>query len=327
LYYRAINEVWNSVTDHTVIKGLNVHDAARVMREKWDRFNNPVAIGLDATKFDMHVGVGALGYEHEFYNRVFKSKELKQLLSWQLNNKGVAYCPDGVVKFKIPGTRCSGDLNTSLGNCILMCALIYCMCEQLGVVAELANNGDDCVLILDRIDEARVCSAIQTYFGKAGFRMVVEQPVYVFEEIEFCQSKPVLCAGKWTMIRNVRTCMKKDVMCLVPIQNNKVWLKWLGAVGNCGLATVPGCPVLQSFYTCFKRSGINPGAKFTRHVFKNTSMMERITECLPEPVTDHARASFFYATGITPAYQIELERYYDRMTIGSLEPGLIRARS
>jgi len=315
-FFRAINKAWGGHTAHTVIKGLNSHDSAEVMRAKWQRFRRPVALGLDAKKYDMHVRIPGLSYEHSFYDLTFLIEELRAALRSQLHNVGVAYCPDGKVYFTIDGTRCSGDLNTALGNCILMCALIFNLCEELEVDAELANNGDDCVLFFEEEHLARLQAAIPGYFVRFGFRMTVEEPVYEFEKLEFCQSQPVKLASGWCMVRNVRTCLKKDPMCLIPIQNDRVWRKWLGAVGECGLASVPGCPVLQSFYGAFARSGKAAGRKFKQHLFKNTGVLERAWEG-SSVVTDEARASFYAAFGITPDYQIALEHYYDRMVIGA----------
>jgi len=315
-YYRAINKAWGEHTAHTVIKGLNQLEVGRVLRAKWDRFRTPVAIGLDAKKYDMHVRIPALAYEHSYYNFVYLVEELRRLLKQQLHNVGIAYCPDGRVYFTVDGTRCSGDLNTSLGNCIIMCALILNFCEELGIDAELANNGDDCVLFVEREHADRVVEAIPDYFKRFGFRMTVEEPVYEFEELEFCQSKPVKLASGWTMVRNLLACLKKDPMCLVPIQNDKVWKKWLGAVGECGLASVPGCPVLQSFYGAFTRSGKAAGKKFKQYLFKNTGVLERGFQG-DSNITGEARASFYAAFGVTPDYQIALEHYYDRMEIGS----------
>jgi hypothetical protein len=318
LYFKAINRVWGEHTTHTVIKGMNTLESARVLRAKWDRFKNPVALGLDATKFDMHVSVWALLYEHSVYNKTFSSAELERLLSWQRDNEGMAFCPDGTVKFKMSGTRASGDLNTSLGNCIIMCALIFEMCAVLGIDAELANNGDDCVLIFERDELERVLECVPTFFARKGFRMTVEEPVSVFEQIEFCQSRPVLLGAGWCMVRNVRTCLKKDPMCLLPIQNDKVWRKWLGAVGECGMASVPGCPVLSAFYESFYRNGAQATQRYKRHVFRNTGVLERMTDSRSTEITDEARASFTRAFGITPDYQIALEEYYGKFTISGL---------
>jgi len=323
-YFRAINEVWGAHTTHTVIKGMNVFEMAKVMRAKWDRFQRPVAIGLDASKFDMHVSVHALRYEHSFYNRVFKSEELEWLLGMQVYNRGVAYCPDGEVSFRMAGTRSSGDLNTSCGNCVLMCSLIWAMCRQLCVEAELANNGDDCVLFIEEHDVERVLQFVPSFFRTYGFRMTVEEPVREFERVEFCQSRPVWINGGWAMVRNVVTCLKKDPMCLIPIQNDKIWRKWLGAVGECGQASVPGCPVLQSFYGAFRRSGTIAGSKFTTRLFSHTGVVERRRglEARETLITAESRASFYRAFGITPDYQIALEQYYDKFQIGAMDDSI-----
>lgn len=89
VYYAAINEVWQSCSDATIIKGFNVIESASILRAKWNRFANPVAVGLDAKKFDMHVSMAALTYEHSFYKMAFNyNKQLCSLLNWQLLNKG-----------------------------------------------------------------------------------------------------------------------------------------------------------------------------------------------------------------------------------------------
>jgi len=320
-FYHAINKKWDSCTDHTVIKGLNVVEAAQVFRAKWDRFSDPVAIGLDAKKFDMHVSVPALKYEHSFYNKVFRTPELRRLLEMQLQNRGKAYCADGTVEFSMPGTRSSGDLNTSLGNCILMCAMLWVFCRINDIRAELANNGDDCVIIIERADEAKFRSTVAEWFIGVGFRMEVEPTVDVFEEIEFCQAHPVWDGRQWRMVRNVRTCLKKDPMCLLPLTNSKALAKWLWAVGECGSALVPGIPILRNFYQAFVRHGVRTTVKHVEHIFRGTSMAERKQgqsgDWNPTP---ESRASFYLAFGITPDYQIAIEQYYDRLDLDLAMP-------
>lgn len=137
----------------TVMKGFNVSDIGKIARGKWRSFAEPVAIGLDATKFDMHVSPAALAWEHSIYLALFDNDpELRKLLSWQMNNKGAGYCADGKLKYTVVGKRFSGDMNTGLGNCILMCAMVYAYAKERGVRVKLMNNGDDCVVIMERVD-------------------------------------------------------------------------------------------------------------------------------------------------------------------------------
>ena len=317
--YRAINEVFGAHTCHTVIKGLNVLQSAKVMRNKWDRFKDPVAIGLDATKFDMHTSVEALKYEHSIYTGIFPhDKELRKILRWQLYNKGTAYCDDGKVKFRVKGTRCSGDLNTSLGNCVIMCSLVYARLRHCMVDGELCNNGDDCVVIMEREDLWRFMYRLEEWFTRYGYRMECEEPVYDFEQIEFCQSKPVWTVNGWCMVRNISACFKKDPMCLVPVQTTNVLRMWLRAVGDCGKAITTGVPVMQEWYSLFQRSGLECSEGFKEQIIKGTSALERSSGLAKMDyacVTAEARASFYFAFGMLPGIQIELEKTLQSMTI------------
>lgn len=47
----------------------------------------------------------------------------------------------------------SGDMNTALGNCMLMCCLIISYLESKNIKYDFINNGDDAVLFLERKHE------------------------------------------------------------------------------------------------------------------------------------------------------------------------------
>jgi len=92
--------------------------------------------------------------------------------------------------------------------------------------------------------------------------------------------------------------------------------KWLWAVGECGMALVPGIPVMREFYGAFKRAGIPASKKMLEHVFRNTSMKERSAGVTGDwPPNSSARASFYVMTGLTPEYQLALESYYRNLTL------------
>jgi len=317
--YKAINHAFGKASDFTVIKGLDCYESARVIRSKWELFSNPVAVGLDATKWDAHVSRAALEYEHEFYNDVFYSRLLLKLLTWQLLNRGRAYCDDGTVDIIMEGTRCSGDINTSMGNCILACALVWVFCDRIGIKAELCNNGDDCVIIMEESDLAKFLSGVHNFYNRCGFRIEVEKPVYTFEQIDFCQTRPVFDGQRWRMMRNPLACFKKDGMCLVPLSNSKTFRKWMGAIGECGLAAASGLPVLQSWYNMFLRNGRNSSKKFRNHLFAHTiygtNFAKGLGKAKVTEITEDARVSFFNATGITPDLQVAYEQVYDSFTI------------
>jgi len=317
--YRSIAKVFNVVNvgdQPTVIKGYDAVKSADILLCKWGRFANPIAIGLDAVKFDMHVSVPGLRMEHGVYLRMFRNDpKLRRLLERQINNKGRGYCKDGKLKFQIDGIRFSGDLTTSVGNCTQMTALVWTWAVKAGVIVELANNGDDCVVILEREDEARFRCGLETWFAEKGFRMEVEPTVDCFESIEFCQSHPVWNGSNYIMCRSLPTVLIKDSMCLISLDTCKTFKKWCAAVGMCGGSMSSGVPVMQSFYRAFRRAGGDamPSRAFIESIYKNTGQLERmgaLSYSISE-IEAKSRFSFWIAHGITPDVQIELEKYYD----------------
>lgn len=311
--FSAINEAFGGHTAQTVIKGVNADVAAATIAAKWARFREPVAVGLDASKFDMHVSVAALQYEHSFYTALFPDAKLRDMLSWQLKNRGRAYVDDGHVDFEMRGTRSSGDINTSLGNCIIMCALVHAYSAVRGVTVELCNNGDDCVVIMESSDLNKYLTGLDGWFRQRGFAMVAEAPVYEIEQIEFCQTRPVHLSTGYRMIRNHNTVMQKDPMCLVTIPNQKAYQKWCAAVGMCGTMLNKGVPVQHSFAEVFKRAGTETTRAHIEHVYRGRHVLYAAEGCADAVVDDRARVSYYYAFGVRPDEQLCSEELLDLM--------------
>jgi len=302
---------------YVVFKGLNAIAMGKEMRALWDFFTDPVAVGLDASRFDASVDKGLLEWEHSLYNILFKDKELARLLKYQLHNIGVSYCHDGKIKYHTAGGRGSGDMNTSLGNSIIMCAIVWCWLRRCGVKAKLANNGDDCVVIMERNDLGRFSAGFTEYTKALGFTMVVEDPVYEFEQIEFCQTHPVLVENEWRMVRNYTTAREKDSLCLFPLTERGALQSWLYAVGECGLALTSGVPIFQSMYQAYMRNGKPSNMANAVFMQSGSRMMSVGMEAKSRPVCEETRVSFFKAFGITPDEQVAMEEYYSSWSVTS----------
>lgn len=339
-YFEAIAGVFGQ--DDVVIKGKDVNCSALAMRDMWEHYTDPIAVGGDATKFDMHVSLEALEYEHLFYLLPYHGGsplqcladyrairvlpeipeegfgELAWVLGKQLHNSGTAYFDDGRLKFNMRGTRASGDLNTSLGNCLLMCALNWAWAQRVGVRTHLANNGDDCVTFLERNDMHCWMNGQSDYFATHGFRMVLEQPVCSFEQAEFCQSRPVMTAAGWRMVRNPATLITKASMCLKPFSSVRDIRKWMMAVGMCEGELAQGVPVLAAFARAYRRNGLKCSRQMAAMVANETS---RSAKTGVTQVSQEARLSFSVAWGIMPDEQVALERYYDTWTLGRVFEG------
>lgn len=312
--YVGVDHVWGGPT---ILKGYNASNSAAILREKWDKFANPVAVGLDASRFDQHVSAQALMYEHSFYELFYAGKdreELRMLLSWQLHNKGRGVANDGVIHYSVEGRRMSGDMNTGLGNCLLMCAMVWSFCKDVGLRAALANNGDDCSLIMDSDDLAKL-GGLDRWFTDMGFTMKMEEPVYEFEQIEFCQTHPIWTPEGWIMVRNAMTAIAKDCNTLTPIDSQASFDKWRYCLGEAGLHLTGGVPIFQDFYRALGRGGI-PSRMIDSPQFESGMMVmakdmhRKYTEIHPQ-----TRFSFWLAFGITPDHQEAIEDYFSTAAV------------
>lgn len=312
--YDIIGQIFGAVT---VFKGLNAVQRAKELRSHWESFDDPVAIGLDASRFDQHVSIQALKYEHQFYKMFYpNNRQFTHLLSRQCKNKLYANCPDGRAKLTLIGGRMSGDMNTALGNCLLMSCMVYSyLLPRVGKGKfRLANDGDDCVVIIERADMHKI-QDLQSWFLTLGFDMKMEDPVYVFEQIEFCQSQPIWTPDGWLMVRKVSESIPKDSLAIKPLDNRKVFLRWMSAVGEGGLALTGGIPVLQDLYSCYIRSSC--GAKPLDDPTMETGLrlLGRGMDLKYKEVHPLTRVSFWKAFGMSVTKQLCYERLLQERTI------------
>lgn len=312
--YLAIARVFND--KDVVIKGFDVHEIGNIVNRKWQHFNRPVALGLDAVKFDMHVSAEMLSWEHSIYKILYDNdKELVRLLSYQINNQGRGYCDDGKLKYSVLGRRFSGDMNTALGNCIIMCAMVWSYAQMKGIDIKFINNGDDCVVFMEQENLDTFTTGLDEWFFQMGFRMTVEPPVYELERIEFCQMHPIPVTNGVVMVRNIDTAREKDSICLVPLPNATAMRKWLWAIGECGLALCSGIPIMQSMYMCYMRNGIESNTASAVQLQSGAAMLRKSLLSKQSNISDEARVGVFSAWGYTPDEQIDLEHYYDNLSL------------
>jgi hypothetical protein len=309
--YQGIARLFGEVT---VAKGLNAEASGRLVARKWSKFSRPVGVGLDAKRFDQHCSEQAVLWEHSVYKSVFKDPEFAMLLSWTVRNTGYINVPDGRVKYKTRGTRCSGDMHTGLGNCLIMCALVWAYMRSIGVKKfELLNNGDDCVLIFEQRHLPRL-NTLPAWFLDMGYDMKVEAPVYVLEHVEFCQCHPVFDGTNWIMVRSLPVSISKDLTSYRGIVDEASWNTYRKSIADCGLSLTGGLPVLPQFYQML---GKGSGDRVAKVVASERTGMDFMAAGLNRQgyvVTPEARVSFWDAFGITPDQQIALEAFFSSET-------------
>jgi len=323
--YGIIDKLWSGAT---VMKGRNSAQQGAAIAQAWQTFSHPVGVMLDAVRFDQHVSVPMLAWEHSIYLSFFPKiyqPELEWLLSMQLFNRGTIRCPDGQLRYEVQGCRASGDMNTAMGNVLIMCATMHAFVNQLGIRARLINNGDDCCLIVEREHVERVRSRITDFYRELGFIIDVEGYAHSLEEVSFCQTKPVFNGAGWQMVRNPHVAISKDVT-IIKKWSPKEYGVYLQQLGVAGLALYGNMPVWRSFYKCLSRAKVvgTVTQGLIDHVSTSiwNSGLGRLAVGMENqllPITDAARASFGTAFGITPEAQRSLEEYYDNMDPGTRE--------
>jgi hypothetical protein len=322
--YRSINLIFDPTGAHrTVAKGMNMLDRGETIAEMWKSFSNPVAVGLDASRFDQHVCKAMLKWEHGIYLLWLDTNasdrgdlaSFKELAAMQLVNNGRYYGTDGKVKYVVNGCRMSGDMNTSLGNINIMCALMWTYIRHVSLLGKvkLLNDGDDCVLIMEHHNLKRFTGSVSTWFESMGFTMTFDGIYTSLEKIEFCQARPVKLLAGWTLIPRPSKRLYSDLVSTKPIHSKKVYNAWLGSVAGCGIAASAGVPLFNSFYKWLGR-GATPympteGSVYYRYRMELTSGMKMKSR---DPTWDE-RISFYFAFDITPASQLLLEKYFDEL--------------
>lgn len=294
-------------------KGCNQYERASILRSKWHRFRRPVAIVVDAHRFDKHCNTWLLKAEHLVYSMSNPDPNFARLLKWQLHN----FCrTDLGVKYETLGKRMSGDMNTALGNCIIMLLMCFAVLNPLSVMYDIFDDGDDCIILCEEDDLTRVQAAIQS-MSQFGMVIKVESLVRDFEKISWCQSQPIFTSRGWKFCREPTKVLSSTLIGQKWTHlNTKGRLTYLRGLAACECILNKGVPVLQSFSEALLRnSGYGKvthdttSGEYFRYL-RELKAIRSVDEYVP--VTTEARLSFSAAFGIDVTQQYILEKALDQ---------------
>jgi len=98
--------------------------------------------------FDAHVTIEMLEMTHRFYNSYHRNhnSEIQKYSRMTLINKCQNRNGD---RYKIVGTRMSGDVDTSLGNSLINYAILKEAISIFKVKGDVIVNGDDSIIFLN----------------------------------------------------------------------------------------------------------------------------------------------------------------------------------
>lgn len=318
-----------------IAKGLNQSAKGALFHSKWRMFVDPVGIVIDGTRFDAHVTEVLQQGEHMVYTIANPSRELLRLLGKQIVNKCVT--TKGIV-YTVSFRRMSGDMNTSCGNCLIMVNIVvsYFARHFPQVKFQLMDDGDDCVIILERADKDLVFplegSLFPIHCAGLGMNIKIESHFYSIEQVSWCQSSPILLPSGYTFIRNPSKIISGALTSSkwLRMGSLKARRKLCHTIGLCELVLNQGVPVLQAFAQALVR---NANTKATlRHLDGGDQLFYRVrkelgVECLttlprvqPLSISDETRLSFSNAFGISVDDQLAYERYFAQWSFSLDEP-------
>jgi hypothetical protein len=318
---RCFEENGASPGEPTVLKGYDSVQTGSIVHQKWERISNAVAVSFDASRFDQHVSHAALKWEHGIYEYLYPKKKhplFNDLLSEQLVNSCTYISDDGttIVDARVKGSRMSGDMNTSMGNCLLMCALTKAYMEDIGIkIYACGNNGDDTFVIVDANHLNTIYDTIHPWFKDMGFKMTVERPAYVLEDLVFCQGRFIETDSFWHFTREPMVALTKDTRLTDCMPGRFGMYAHIGAIGECGLAGHACVPVMAAFYKWaekYKQVATGKQMVRARQRLRNphSGDWNRSKANLAKwyDRVDHiSRLSFMLISGVHPHAQIELE--------------------
>lgn len=218
----------------TFAKMRNNQERAADVIKMIEAFAHPVFINLDHSKFDSCCNANYLRMTHKIYHMFNPSRFLKYALNFKINNN--CYSKGGI-RYKVKGTRMSGDYDTGLGNSLINDYLLFTAFKHIKHRRYL--DGDDSIIIVEKCDLQKVDFSI---FKKMGFDSkieITEDP----SKIEFCQSRlclspvPTFTRNPWRALSHLCVSTK--------VYPPKFWPALMEARLLCELAVSKGVPILE----------------------------------------------------------------------------------
>jgi hypothetical protein len=298
-----------------MVKGMNNTARAALLHKHWTSLRRPVQLGLDCSGFDGHVSLPLLRVEHNFYKKLFRNdRQFSRILDWQTQN--VAYTTSGV-KYTCEGRRMSGDMNTAIGNCVLMVSM---MCHAMHTLRiprrawRMADDGDDCCIIVEEEYVALLNEQLPILFQEYGHKLKIENVARTFSQVTLCSGRPIRVGGKRVMVLNPARAIGKSRVLATRMRDDDL-ARYVHSLGVCAQQLYKSVPILQAHAQAYIRCArarlkYMPGQFVDRLKGYDWSSMDYS----PTEVTLETRLDFAESFGIDIDSQLCAERWFDALT-------------
>jgi len=292
-----------------VAKGLNHVQRANLIVRKMRDIGEAVVFEVDGKAFEAHVDTWQLVQEHKVYKTAYpKDVDLVRLLGKQLHMDGRT---SSGVKFGRDGGRASGDVNTGMGNSLIMLAVVMGTMSHFNVPWDTLVDGDNALLFLRREDAVRVHAEFyEVCYNISGHEMVLERPVDIVEQVRFGRSAPVKTTKGWKMVRDYLRVLSHSASSHQHLREPKQARKFLLAVSLCESVLGDGVPILWAYANNLRaRTGddVAPDLRVVGDYEYLGVDLGRLGRWASQP-DGAARHSFYLAFGVDVEEQLRIEK-------------------
>ncbi len=286
-----------------IVSGKTNRRMAEILLEKSSRFKNPVFWGFDAKHWDASVDVELLKIKHTFYQTIYRSVELQRVLKLQLNNRGVT---KNGIKYRCRGKVCSGDMDTSDGNCIMNVSVMAAVMWQLDIEYDAIVNGDDAIIMTE--SGVVLDSAMWLPYG---FEVELCGPFEDHRDVEFCQSRIIDLNGP-CFVRNPQKVLFGFGYTYrnIPVMRQHAYV-----VAQTEYIVSKGVPVIEAASRAMMLAcQTQVSEKFLKSFMReNSSYYYRVNHRAvdPGPITHQRRLDYERSFGVSIQQQLQLEASFE----------------
>lgn len=299
----------------TTSKGLSPLRRAELIRELWTE-SGSAALCLDFSRFDAHVTVDLLRDEHSCYAEAFGKD---RMLTWMLERQ---CCASGTsrlgFKYRQTGGRASGDVNTAVGNTLIVLALMKSLLRDRR--GNILCEGDDCVIFARPEVVLELNAELDQWSANCGVK-VTSSVAFDLSQVDYCSGKVLQHGdGSVSHVRNWPKPLYSDGLYVGRVVNDLHASSLRKAMAISALLSYAGQPVysvLAARMWLLSQSGPLKISASVRSVLANAvsgpfdgvgvSLQTRLRECWNMPVSEEARLSFAMSFGVSRERQLELE--------------------
>lgn len=304
-FYHILDDV-----DTLIVGKSDPFTIAQHLHAKSAKYKNPCFLMLDASKFDSCVDIKWLKLTLGFYKRLYPKRYHRTLdWLWTKTYINVGKTRHGL-RYKTWGTRMSGDMDTGLGNSIIMYLMLKSYLKQIDVRGSIMVNGDDSLVVIEQSDVGKAKDI--SCFKRFGFNMKFDIS-YSIHQAEFCQSRLFYSDCGPMMALNPQRAIDRAGWTTMKYSKSNA-RAYINTIGRCNRAAHWGQPILYKLaIKMIEEASTNKEVWLRPYWEEYKQMLGRWWRMGEPAISLESRLSFAEAWNIEVPTQLDLEK---RLKVG-----------